>query len=102
MNLEQAFTGIKVLAVARVVAAPFAAYHWHAWAPMSTHRASRRGRFRTHVRQLTPPFTQARMAYNFLAYKRQQALVTLAISHARGQEVFRRMAASGRRGHRKT
>jgi crotonobetainyl-CoA:carnitine CoA-transferase CaiB-like acyl-CoA transferase len=93
MDLEQAFTGIKVLAVARIVAAPFAAYQLamhgadviHIENPDGGDSSRTSGNLRT-------PFHDARMAHNFLAYNANKRSLTLAISTPAGQEVFRRMA----------
>jgi crotonobetainyl-CoA:carnitine CoA-transferase CaiB-like acyl-CoA transferase len=93
MDLEQAFTGIKVLAVARIVAAPFAAYQLamhgadviHVEHPDGGDSARTSG-------NLPTPFHEAGMAHNFLAYNANKRSMTLAISTPAGQEVFRRMA----------
>jgi CoA:oxalate CoA-transferase len=93
MDLEQAFTGIKVLAVSRIVAAPFAAYQLamhgadviHIEQPDVGDSSRTSGNLRT-------PFHDARMAHNFLAYNANKRSMTLAISAPAGQEVFRRMA----------
>jgi crotonobetainyl-CoA:carnitine CoA-transferase CaiB-like acyl-CoA transferase len=93
MDLEQAFTGIKVLAVARVVAAPFAAYQLamhgadviHVEHPDGGDSARTSG-------NLPTPFHKAEMAHNFLAYNANKRSMTLAINTPAGQEVFRRMA----------
>ncbi|MCC7081705.1 MAG: CoA transferase [Burkholderiales bacterium] len=93
MNFGQAFTGIKVLAVARIVAAPFAAYQLalhgadviHIENPEGGDTARSSGNLRT-------PFHDARMAHNFLAYNANKRSLTLAINTAAGQDVFRRMA----------
>src|SRR5262245_7566972 len=95
MNLEQAFTGIKVLSVARVVAAPFAAYQLalhgadviHIENPKDADSARTSG-------NLATPFHEAEMAYNFLAYNANKRAMTLAINTPEGQDVFRRLAAS--------
>jgi crotonobetainyl-CoA:carnitine CoA-transferase CaiB-like acyl-CoA transferase len=95
MSLEQAFGGIKVLAVARVVAAPFAAYQLamhgadviHIEHPDGGDSARTSG-------NLDTPFHKAQMAYNFLAYNANKRSLTLAINTPAGQEAFRRMAAS--------
>src|SRR4051812_13675902 len=95
MDLEQAFTGIKVLAVARIVAAPFAAYQLamhgadviHIEHPEGGDSSRTSGNLRT-------PFHDARMAHNFLAYNANKRSMTLAISSPAGQEVFRRMVKS--------
>jgi CoA:oxalate CoA-transferase len=93
MDLNQAFSGIKVLAVARIVAAPFAAYQLamhgadviHIEHPEDGDSSRTSGNLRT-------PFHDARMAHNFLAYNANKRSMTLAISTPAGQEVFRRMA----------
>src|SRR3954468_12007094 len=97
MDLDQAFSGIKVLAVARGVAAPFAAYHLaphgadviHIESPGAEGGDSSRtsGNLRT-------PFHEARMAHNFLAYNSNKRSITLALNTPEGQDVFRRMAKS--------
>jgi CoA:oxalate CoA-transferase len=96
MDLDQAFSGIKVLAVARVVAAPFAAYQLamhgadvvHIESPGAEGGDSSRtsGNLRT-------PFHEARMAHNFLAYNSNKRSITLAINTPEGQDVFRRLVA---------
>ncbi len=94
MDLQQAFSGIKVLAVARVVAAPFAAYQLalhgadviHIENPKDADSARTSG-------NLATPFHQAEMAYNFLAYNANKRAITLSINTPEGQDVFRRMAA---------
>lgn len=90
---EQAFSGVKVLAVARIVAAPFAAYQ------LALHGADV-----IHVEQpgvgdssrtsgnLATPFHSAHMAHNFLAYNANKRSITLALNTPEGQEVFRRLA----------
>lgn len=92
MDLEQAFTGINVLAVARIVAAPFAAYQLamhgadviHVEHPDGGDSARTSG-------NLPTPFHKSGMAHNFLAYNANKRSMTLAISTPAGQEVFRRM-----------
>ena len=93
MDLTQAFGGIKVLAVARIVAAPFAAYQLalhgadviHVEHPDGGDSARTSGNLQT-------PFHAARMAHNFLAYNANKRSITLAINTPAGQAVFRRMA----------
>jgi CoA:oxalate CoA-transferase len=93
MELGQAFTGIKVLAVARIVAAPFAAYQLamhgadviHVEHPDGGDSSRTSGNLQT-------PFHKAEMAHNFLAYNANKRSITLAINTPAGQEVFRRMA----------
>ena len=93
MDLQQAFSGIKVLAVARIVAAPFAVYQLamhgadviHIEHPAEGDSARVSG-------NLDTPFHKAKMAYNFLAYNANKRSMTLAINTPAGQEVFRTMA----------
>ena len=93
MDLTQAFSGIKVLAVARIVAAPFAAYQLalhgadviHVEHPEGGDSARTSGNLQT-------PFHDARMAHNFLAYNANKRSITLSINTPAGQAVFRRMA----------
>ena len=95
MDLTQAFAGIKVLAVARIVAAPFAAYQLalhgadviHVEHPQEGDGARTSGNLQT-------PFRAARMGHNFLAYNANKRSMTLAINTPAGQAVFRRMAES--------
>jgi crotonobetainyl-CoA:carnitine CoA-transferase CaiB-like acyl-CoA transferase len=93
MDLDQAFTGIKVLAVARIVAAPFAAYQLAMHGADVIHIENPEGigdSSRTSGTMATP-FHKAAMAYNFLAYNANKRSMTLAINTPAGQEVFRRM-----------
>src|SRR5687767_12207668 len=93
MDLQQAFTGIKVLAVARIVAAPFAAYQLamhgadviHIENPDVGDSSRTSGNLRT-------PFHAQRMAHNFLALNSNKRAMTLAINTPEGQAVFRRLA----------
>ena len=93
MDLTQAFSGIKVLAVARIVAAPFAAYQLalhgadviHIEHPEDGDSARTSGNLQT-------PFHAAKMAHNFLAYNANKRSITLAINTPAGQDIFRRMA----------
>src|SRR5687767_1877202 len=92
MDFQQAFSGIKVLAVARVVAAPFAAYQLamhgadviHVEHPEGGDSARTSG-------LLDTPYHRAGMAHNFIAYNANKRSMTLAINTAAGQQVFRRM-----------
>jgi crotonobetainyl-CoA:carnitine CoA-transferase CaiB-like acyl-CoA transferase len=95
MSSDQAFTGVKVLAVARVVAAPFAAYQlaMHGADVIHIENPSEGDSARTSGNLVTP-FHKAEMAYNFLAYNANKRSITLAINTPAGQEVFRRMAVS--------
>src|SRR3954463_11334294 len=93
MNPEQAFSGVKVLAVTRIVAAPFAAYQLalhgadviHIEHPDGGDSARTSGNLGT-------PFHESLMGYNFLAYNANKRSMTLTINTPAGQDVFRRMA----------
>lgn len=95
MNLQQAFTGIKVLAVARVVAAPFAAYQlaMHGADVIRIENPAGGDSARTSG---YPPsaFQTAGMGHNFVAYNANTRSMTLTINTPAGQEVFRKMAAA--------
>ncbi|HYC44655.1 MAG TPA: CoA transferase [Burkholderiales bacterium] len=95
MDLQQAFSGIKVLAVARIVAAPFASYQLAMHGADVIHIEDREGGDSSRTSgNLKTPFHDARMAHNFLAYNSNKRSMTLAINTAAGQQVFRRMAES--------
>lgn len=95
MDFQQAFSGIKVLAVARIVAAPFAAYQLamhgadviHIEHPDGGDSARTSGNLQT-------PYHAANMAHNFLAYNANKRSLTLSINTPEGQDVFRRLAAN--------
>ena len=93
MDLQQAFSGIRVLAVARIVAAPFAAYQlaMHGADVIHVEHPDGGDSSRTSG-NLATPFHDAQMAHNFLAYNANKRSMTLAISTPEGQEVFRRLA----------
>ncbi len=93
MDLEQAFTGIKVLAVARVVAAPFAAYQlaMHGADVIRIEHPESGDSARTSGFPPTP-FQDAKMGHNFVAYNANTRSVSLYINTPAGQEVFRRLA----------
>ena len=92
MNPEQAFTGIKVLAVARVVAAPFAAYQlaMHGADVIRIEHPELGDSARTSGYPPTP-FQEAKMGHNFVAYNANTRSVSLYINTPAGQEVFRRL-----------
>jgi CoA:oxalate CoA-transferase len=95
MSFEQAFAGIKVLAVAQIVSAPFAAYQlaMHGADVIHIENPARGDSSRTSG-NLSTPFHESRMAHNFLAYNANKRAMTLAIDTPAGQAVFRRMAAN--------
>ena len=92
MDMRQAFTGIKVLAVARVVAAPFAGYQLAMHGadvitienPTDADSARYTGDFGT-------DFLRLGMARTFLAYNSNKRSMTLRINTPEGQEIFREM-----------
>lgn len=94
MDMKQALSGIKVLAVARVVAAPFASYQLamhgadviHVENPDEGDSARWSG-------NIGSPFEKIGMAHTFLAYNANKRSMTLVLNTPEGQEVFRRMAA---------
>ncbi len=93
MDLEQAFTGVRVLAVARIVAAPFAAYQLAMHGADVIHVEHPEGGDSSRISgNLSTPFHDAKMAHNFLAYNANKRSLTLAINTPAGQDVFRRMA----------
>ncbi len=89
---QQAFAGIKVLAVARIVAAPFAAYQlaMHGADVIHVEQPGGGDSSRT-AGNLQTPFHSAEMAHNFLAYNANKRSITLSINTPVGQDVFRRM-----------
>ncbi len=96
MNLQQAqqaFSGIKVLAVARIVAAPFAAYQlaMHGADVIRIEHPENGDTSRTSGLPPTP-FQQALMGHNFVAYNANARSMTLRIDTPQGQDVFRRLA----------
>ena len=82
-----------MLAVARIVAAPFAAYQlaMHGADVIHVEQPDGGDSSRTSGNLVTP-FHSAEMAHNFLAYNANKRSITLAINSPAGQEVFRRMA----------
>ena len=95
MDLQQAFSGIKVLAVARIVAAPFAAYQLAMHGADVIHIEHPDGGDSSRISgNLQTPFHAAGMAHNFLAYNANKRSLTLAINTPEGQAVFRRMAGN--------
>ena len=95
MDMQQAFTGTKVLAVARVVAAPFAAYQlaMHG-ADVITIENPDDGDSARHTGDFGTDFLRLGMARTFLSYNANKRSMTLRINTPEGQEVFRRLAAS--------
>lgn len=92
MDLNQAFSGIKVLAVARVVAAPFACYQlaMHGADVIRIEHPGGGDSSRTSGYPPTP-FQDAQMGHNFVAYNANTRSLTLTLNTPAGQDVFRRM-----------
>ncbi len=95
MDMKQAFTGVKVLAVARVVAAPFAAYQlaMHG-ADVITIENPDDGDSARHTGDFGTDFLRLGLARTFLSYNANKRSMTLRINTPEGQEVFRKLAAS--------
>ena len=95
MDMKQAFTGIKVLAVARVVAAPFAAYQlaMHG-ADVVTIENPDDGDSARYTGDFGTDFLRLGMARTFLSYNANKRSMTLRINTPVGQEVFRKLAMS--------
>ncbi len=93
MNLEQAFSGIKVLAVARIVAAPFAAYQLAMHGADVIRIENPEGGDTSRTSGYPPTaFQEAHMGHNFVAYNSNARSLTLRINTPQGQAVFRRLA----------
>ncbi len=94
MNLKEAFTGIRVLAVTHVVSAPFAAYQlaMHG-ADVITIEKSVDGDSQRRAGDPGTPFRSLGMGRTFLAFNSNKRSLALAIDTLEGQDVFRRMAA---------
>ena len=92
MDLNQAFSGIKVLAVARVVAAPFAAYQlaMHGADVIRIEHPDGGDSSRTSGYPPTA-FQNAEMGHNFVAYNANSRSMTLTLNTPAGQAVFRAM-----------
>ena len=94
MDFKQAFSGITVLAVARVVAAPFAGYQlaMHG-ANVITIEDPDGGDSQRNSGDLGTPFRNLHMGRTFLAYNSNKRSLTLGINTPEGQEVFRKLVA---------
>ena len=91
--VKQAFSGIKVLAVARIIAAPFAAYQMamHG-ADVVTIEDPADGDSARKIRDVGTEFRRLNMSRFFLACNANKRSITLNIKAAEGQEVFRKLA----------
>ena len=93
LNMDQAFTGIKILAVARIVAAPFAAYQLAMHGADVIRIENPEGGDTSRTSGYPPTaFQEAHMGHNFVAYNSNSRSLTLCINTPQGQAVFRRLA----------
>ena len=89
---EQLFSGIKVLAVARVIAAPFAAMHLAAnGADVITIENPDEGDSSRHS-EVREEFLKLKMSRGFLTLNVNKRSLTLALNTSEGQEIFRKLA----------
>ena len=89
---NQLFTGVKVLAVARVIAAPFAAMHLAAnGADVITIENPDEGDSSRHS-EVRDEFLKPMMSRGFLTLNVNKRSLTLALNTPEGQEIFRKLA----------
>src|SRR5688572_26213095 len=88
----QLFSGIKVLAVARVIAAPFAARHLAVnGADVITIENPDEGDS-SRVSDVRDEFLKPKMGRGFLSHNVNKRSLTLALNTPEGQDIFRRLA----------
>jgi crotonobetainyl-CoA:carnitine CoA-transferase CaiB-like acyl-CoA transferase len=88
---NQLFTGVKVLAVARVIAAPFAAMHLAAnGADVITIENPDEGDSSRHS-EVRDEFLKPMMSRGFLTLNVNKRSLTLALNTPEGQEIFRKL-----------
>jgi len=93
--MNQAFSGIKVLAVARLFAAPFAGYQLALLgADVVTIENPDDGDSARRVGELGNEFRRQNMSRFFLALNANKRSMTLRLDTPAGQDVFRRLAAT--------
>jgi CoA:oxalate CoA-transferase len=93
MSSRGAFAGIKVLAVARVIAAPFAAYQLALQgADVLTIETPGEGDSYRYSGDRNASLAKQGMATPYLAQNANKRSMTLNLSHPEGQELFRRLA----------
>ncbi len=93
-SMNQAFSGIKVLAVARVFAAPFAAYQMALQgADVITIESPGEGDSARRISDYGTPFRERNMSRFYLALNSNKRSMTLRLDTPQGQAVFRRLAA---------
>src|SRR6185436_4121560 len=89
---QQTFSGIKVLAVARVIAAPFAARHLAVnGADVITIETPDDGDS-SRVSEVRDEFLKRRMGRGFLTLNVNRRSLTLALNTLEGQDIFRKLA----------
>jgi len=89
---NQVFAGIKVLAVARVIAAPFAAMHLAMnGADVVTIENPDEGDS-SRVSEVRDEFLSQKMGRSFLTFNVNKRSLTLALNAPEGQEIFRKLA----------
>ena len=89
---RQLFSGVKVLAVARVIAAPFAARHLAVnGADVITIENPDEGDSSRHS-EVRDEFLKAKMGRGFLTLNVNRCSLTLALNTPEGQEIFRKLA----------
>ena len=92
--IKQAFSGITVIAVARIVAAPFAAYQLAMLgANVITIEDPEGGDSHRRTGDLGTIFRDKELSRTFLSYNSNKRSMCLNISTPAGQSIFRRMAA---------
>ncbi len=93
MDVKQALTGVKVLAVTRVVAAPFAAYQlaMHG-ANVITIEHPKEGDSMRVAHEFESEFLRQNMARVFLAFNSNKRSMTLRFDVSEGRDVFLKMA----------
>lgn len=92
MDVKQALSGIKVIAVTRVVAAPFAAYQlaMHGANVITVEHPQDGDSMRT-AHEYESEFLRLKMARVFLSFNSNKRSITLRFDEPEGREVFLRM-----------
>ena len=94
MTAKQPFTGLKVLAVARVYAAPFAAYQLalHGADVITIEDPDKGDTTRTDGAEHSRRLTDEKMGPAYLAHAANKKSLTLNLKEPRAQEIFRQLA----------
>ena len=95
MQFQQAFAGLKVLTVAKVYAAPFAAYQLglHGADVICIEEPGKGDSTRTGGSASSKPFSDRHMGTAFLAHGANKRSLTLNLRTPEAQAIFRRLAA---------